>query len=766
MHRTQNELFSRASNSVSARNVGIHGAGAQVRGDVEFSIPLEGASPFLASRARNAPCFLRGVLAAAMSASIFAGGVEAAPASLAAKPAPATARPAPSGRSDAVPSAPAAQLTRSQVTPAARTIISPGPRTLSRQSTLLAQAETNQPAADPEEGTHRIEAPPTGEVGPAPAPRPPAGTGTPGVGTPATPPLETPAQPLPVEPPVGSTAWAEGRQIANVRVVGSRVVPEDSILLQVQGTRSGAAFSSRQIELDRMKIDTLGFFASVSYQVTPNLEDPAKVDVAFVVIENRVVTGFRFEGNITVSDEDLQKVLETRVGSVLNRNTVNTDVEKVQALYRERGFAALVSETRQLEDGALLFVVQEAHVSKIEIVGLKKTRESLVRKQVLTKSGDTFDQTRIRRDLNRIYDMGFFEDVTYKISDDPDVPGSVIVTISVKEKRTGQLSLGLGFDSRSKVSGFGSITESNLKGTGKSVTIGAELGSRRTFELGLRDPFVGPRNASYDISVFDRVLFREPRAVEAITGNTSTFDYEEQRRGVRANYTYPLDQEREKAFLTGFRLERARLFQTNDEGDQQPVDLPQDASGTVAALSVGFLRDQRDLRLDPSNGGREQLILEQGFSALGGTSNFTKLDLDFRRYRPLIGPPKVNELPRLVLAGRVVAGRSFGQLPAFEQYFVGGPDTVRGYDVDEQFGDNQIFGNLELRYRLQRRFQLVAFADAGKAFGGPFASSASTGALLSVGGGVRVQTPIGPIRLDIGFGRDGARTHFAIGPTF
>lgn len=653
---------------------------------------------------------------------------------------------------------------------------------------LIAQAQTNAPAAAPTEGkapkdqttkdpaltgngvdgTGKVNAPAaTGEG--AAAPVNPATPVTPV--TPATP--DAPV-PVPGEGGVASSslapAQAEGREIVNIRVVGNRVVPEQSILLQAT-TRRGAAFSSRQLDLDRANIARLGFFAGetgVQYQVTPNLEDPNKVDLTFIVIENRVVTGFRFEGNTTVKTEDLIKVLEIKPGTVLNNNTVNTDVTKIQTLYREKGYAALVTDVKMDADGTLIITVQEAKITKIVIAGLKKTKESLVRNQIRTKPGDPFDQFRVRRDLNRIYDLGFFEDVTYKVDDDAATPGSLIVTLQLKEKRTGQFTVGLGFDSRSKVTGFFTLAENNLRGNGQRAFVSVEAGGQRTFDVGFGDPFVGSKNSSYDISVFDRRIFREPRAVSRVIGtptnSTQTLFYEEQRTGGRLNYTIPLDEDRNSSVLFGYRNERARLFQTDNRGINIPVNLPVNSSGRVSAFSTGFLRDARDLRLDPSRGSREQVLLERSFSLLGGDVSFTKVDLDLRRYIPLVGPAKIGELPRAVFAARFVAGKSFGQLPAFEQYFIGGSDTVRGYDVDEQLGDNQFYTNLELRYRFQRKFQIVGFVDVGKATGGRFATADEM--LVGFGGGIRLQTPIGPIRLDIGRGNNGIRTHFAIGPTF
>lgn len=569
-----------------------------------------------------------------------------------------------------------------------------------------------------------------------------------------------------------SAADAEGREIVAVRIFGNRVVSEDTVLLQIAGIKPGAAFSARQAELDRRRVRDLGFFSTVDYQVVPNLQDPNKVDVVFVVIENRVVTGFKFEGLKELKAGDLQAVITSKTGAVLSSSNVDADVKAIQEYYRKQGFAALVTDVRQEENGNVVYAIQEGTISRIELTGLKKTKPSIVRSVIFSKSGDPFNEEKIQKDLNRIYDLGFFEDVNYKVADDPQTPGALIVTLTLKEKRTGSINFGVGFDSRSKISGFAGISENNFKGTGKTVSAQVELGSQRSFNLGFGDRFVGNKNDSYNISVFSQTFFREPRSVERLFGGGGTsnsdqkFSYREKRDGLRFNYQQALDQERTRSFLYGYRFEKAELTLEDSNNNGVPLNLPSNASGRTSAISIGYLSDHRDLKLDPSRGRRFLLTVEEGLTALGGSSTFTKLDLDVRRYIPLMGASKRGELPRLVLAGRIVVGQSVGQLPAFEQYFIGGSDTVRGHDADEQFGNNQAYGNLEFRFRLQKKIQLVAFADAGRASGGDFASAGTGSTLYGIGVGARLQTPIGPVRLDIANGGNGIKTHFGIGGTF
>ena len=649
----------------------------------------------------------------------------------------------------------------------------------------LTQGTSNAPAAAPDQDPPRLEIPVGPDQGqPDAAPAAPPADAT----APIAPDAMAPPQTTTDAPPlIGNLAESEGREITQVRVVGNRVIPAETVLAQVR-TQGGAAFSARQAELDRGRIDQLGFFATVQSQVLPDAAQANKVEVTFIVQENRVVSAFKFVNASSIKDADIIPVLTSKIGVVLNRNNVNLDIAAIQKLYSNRGFAVLVLNPQLEENGTLVFTLQEARISRIELSGLTKTRPSLIRRQIRVKAGDTFDASKIRRDLNRVYDLQFFEDATFKVDDDPSLTGSVIVTYLLKEKRTGQLSFGVGFDSRSRLSGFASVAENNLKGTGKRAALSLETGSRKNYEISLGNPFIGEKNASFDVSLYQRSIFREPRLVNLLTGGgggaeinpngtigfngktTNTFSYEEQRSGGRLNFTKPLDYNRNRTLLFGYRNEQAKLFQRDTNNAIIPATnngIPLDSSGRISAFSAGILRDVRDLRSDPSRGSRQQLILEQGTRLLGDTT-FTKLDVDFRFYTPLMPGETVNSQPKLVFAARGVAGRSLNQLPSFEQYFVGGTDTVRGYNSDQQFGDNQFYSNLELRYRFQSKIQLVGFVDAGTAFGGRFSTSKGADVLVGYGAGVRLQTPIGPVRLDLGkgSGNGGFVTHFGIGPSF
>jgi outer membrane protein insertion porin family len=203
--------------------------------------------------------------------------------------------------------------------------------------------------------------------------------------------------------------------------------------------------------------------------------------------------------------------------------------------------------------------------------------------------------------------------------------------------------------------------------------------------------------------------------------------------------------------------------------------------------------DTRDFATNPTGGSFHTAWIESGVSNLRsssitsdvlGTSPITKVAADLRRYIPLQKhkgkTPADRAKERIpVLAVRFMAGTSAGRLPFFEQFFIGGADSLRGYLDDRFWGRNQLLMSMEYRRPLAQALTGVLFVDAGDAWGSRSAFQFDDPTLrtryhqhenlsprLSAGLGLRVTTPIGPIRLDYGYGSEGGRLHFSIGHSF
>ena len=144
-----------------------------------------------------------------------------------------------------------------------------------------------------------------------------------------------------------------------------------------------------------------------------------------------------------------------------------------------------------------------------------------------------------------------------------------------------------------------------------------------------------------------------------------------------------------------------------------------------------------------------------------------------RHFYSLQGPRKKLTDEKSTIAVRFRVGAAAGTVPFFEQFFIGGAESLRGYREDRYWGKYMFLASAELRHPLARGLKGVVFLDIGDAWGGPYAGVNIQGFAqsgfrphASVGVGIRVRTPLGPIRLDYGVGSEGGRTHFSIGNVF
>lgn len=316
-------------------------------------------------------------------------------------------------------------------------------------------------------------------------------------------------------------------------------------------------------------------------------------------------------------------------------------------------------------------------------------------------------------------------------------------------------AVGIGFSSRSELVGFIDLSDTNFRGTGQLMAIRTEFGDRHTYEFDYGQPWLDKKHTSLNLAIYSRKIYREPRGYFLNQTSDTSVLYEETREGGSISLGRPL-KPNVRGYI-GLRYEDVTLAQL-DYYTGLRIPLGPDAQGTVSSVSFSVVKDTRDVIFDATRGSRQSISLELAGSYLGGDSTFQKLDLDLRKYIPLS--------KKYVLAGRLLVGVTSGTLPPFEQYFVGGSETVRGYDIDHEYGDNRIVANLELRYRFQKNLQFVVFADSGDAWGGKYANSQSFDPISSIGVGMRVNTPLGPIRLDFGIGEDGSKAHFSIGQQF
>lgn len=570
-------------------------------------------------------------------------------------------------------------------------------------------------------------------------------------------------------------SWAkaqefEGREVAEVRVEGNQNVPTESILL-VMDTKPGRPFSRERIRQDLQAIYDMGFFSKAPVAL-PLPTPEGRVIVVVRVFENPVVKDIVFEGNTAIPSEKLKAIMRTEVGKILNTRTFQRDLDRLEEFYQDSGFFAQIGVPDLRPDGTIVIPILEAKVVSVKLdLGKKpKTKEKTVWREINLRPGQLFTRRTIEEDRRRLFLLDIFEEVNVDIkpAEDPQTgnPG-VEVIYRLKEKRTGLANAGLGYSSRNEIVGFVAVQDTNFRGTAQQLRLMVEFFDRKGFDFYYYRPWVDNKRTGIAINLFDRSFFREPTTAVALTGG-GTLDenvlFSEERRGLR------LSARRPKGYYfwqeVKMRLERVRFAQ-HQLINGQIVQGPTSDQGWISGIAYSRLWDTRDFPFDPSSGTYFEGELELAPKLLGGSRTFAKLTLDWRRYVP--------KGKTTVLATRLLLGTTVGATPVFENFFVGGAETLRGYTIDRFVGRNMVVFNAELRRRFRKELQGVLFLDIGDAFGGPNSldlrapvpARRSTPRLkVGYGFGVRFITPFGPLRFDFGFGEEGSRTHFSVGAAF
>lgn len=612
----------------------------------------------------------------------------------------------------------------------------------------------------------------------------------------------------------------EGQTVAEVVVVGAVNTNRDTVLLTA-ATKTGQPFSSAAFEKDKTAIRDLGLYASVGGRVetTPD----AKLRVVFDVIENPLVTKVDITGSRAISKEKVRAQIRSVEGQVLNTQTVLADIQRIQRLYSLNNFLAYVDDSAGIDakTGVLTFPIVETTVESIQFTGNNKTKGFVFQREMKTRVGEPYNTQLLSRDLTRIFNLQFLDDIGPVRPEAGSDLGRVRLVIPVQERRTGTVGVSFGYSSRQRLVGALELSESNFRGRGQGVNFRWEVGgiaSRNSFELGFSDPYLLPQKTGLSVSLFDRVVYRFNRALTSnLTSGADDDPYYERRQGGAVTLSRPFS-ETTRGFLT------ARAEKINANGlsvDYNAVDaagnplFPNDAinrlrgslvqNGNVASITLRSSSNTRDNDLDPAKGFYASPSVEAGSSSFDyqkprvnpaytspeatpsvprilvdnrtESGGFTKFNLDLRRYISLSGPRRASLAePKRVLAGRLLLGKAAGTIGFSEQYFVGGAETLRGYSEDRFWGNNLFLASVELRVPLDPRGTVtgVLFSDVGDAWGSTesnrenikdFEQHGGFKPQASIGLGVRLKTPVGPVRLDYGFG-DKGRAHFSIGQVF
>lgn len=495
-------------------------------------------------------------------------------------------------------------------------------------------------------------------------------------------------------------------------------------------------------------------------------EDKKHLELTLFVSEGKQyqLSSLSIAGNTVFTEDELLSALNSKPGDPLGRSKLRADTETITQMYMEQGYALVNIHPEILPDTekaevALRLKITEGDVfkvGKVEVTGNIKTRDKVIRREMLLDEGDVFNSKLLKRSHQRVTNLNLFESVSF----DP-VPNrvrkSLDIGVDVQERSTGLLSIGGGYSSIDHFIGMVDFTQGNLWGKGHFLKLKGEFGGKSTtYEVSYRNPWFLDRPISSSVSIYDK--------------QRQYIDYDKESTG----FTMGLGRRFLDYWRVGFSYNYEKATITGISNTASAIIVDQAGTRTTSSITPSISRDSRDNFLNTHSGSRHSLYLT--YAGIGGDNKFIKGVLDTVWFFPVT--------TRTTFSLRTRFGQTTGldgeKLPLYERFYIGGIHTVRGLGFGEGGpkdlnnepigGENQIIMNAEYVFPLVSAAKLkgVFFVDAGAAYD----TSSDLKLRYSTGTGIRWLSPVGPLRFEWGYnldrqpGESSSRFEFTFGSFF
>ena len=545
----------------------------------------------------------------------------------------------------------------------------------------------------------------------------------------------------------------EGQTIVDIVFEGATPLTENTSKAAL-AMKTGDMFTVKGLNADREAVYNTGYF----YDLFPTFQKvPEGVVITYHVLENPVLKSINITGNEMIKTDVLMSALTVKPGEILNSRNLQQNVTAIKEMYRKDGYIlAKVTDMNIDKEGNLTLKINEGKLEGYKVKGNTKTKDKVILREMRQKVGEPFNSKLARRSMQRVYNLGFFEDVNIKMN--PGVePNAVIMEIDVKEKRTGSFGIGAGYSTADGILGMVSIGDSNIGGTGDAVTVTYEKsGDARDaqgYTFSWRHPYLDHKETASTIRLYNRTYEYDDYNTEG----TLIESYMRKYSGGELTLSRPMSEYSTNYITLKNRTDDYKRHSDDGTDRSTPAYAAwrKDNFGTTRSVTLQHVTDTRDNIYNPTEGGRVGMSLE--LAGLGGDFNFQKGSIEDQRFW------KVGHAQ--VIAARGELGAARGHLSEYNLFKVGGQGTLRGYREDQFRGTRMALASVEYRFPIVSKVQGAVFADGGSAW---YEDWAPKGGDIhgSVGVGLSFNTPLGPLRLDYGRGDKGGRVHFSVGGSF
>ena len=474
-------------------------------------------------------------------------------------------------------------------------------------------------------------------------------------------------------------------------------------------------------------------------------------------------------GDMLDGKEDLISKIKLKEGSVFSRSALSKGIEGISEAYGDKGYAyaEVRPQTKVNPDSRTIDITvdvkknEPVYIERIDLAGNLRTRDKVIRREVEVGEGDLYSASELKRSRDNLRRLGYFEDV--RISETRgSAPDKIKLNVSVKERPTGSISLGFGYSSVDKLIGTASVSQSNFMGTGLKLDLsGTVSASSSRYDLGVTEPwlFDKPISAGFD-------LYNTEKEYP---------DFDIRKKGFDIRLGFPITKRYTRGNIT-YKLED--VFISNVDPLASTFIKEQEGTNTESSIRVQIRRDTRNDAFFPSEGSVLSAFTEVAGGPLGGTSYFVKYEGEAVKFFQL---PWDTVLSLHGTAG-YVHGYEGREAPIYERYFLGGINSIRGFETravgpkdlatGDLIGGNTMFvANAEYLFPLfpEQNIRGLVFFDLGNAYKGRIDFS---DVRTSAGTGIRWFSPLGPLRLELGFnldpqtGESSSQWDFAIGTVF
>jgi len=540
------------------------------------------------------------------------------------------------------------------------------------------------------------------------------------------------------------------------------------------------------LKKDALKADVLrleSFYHDNGY-IKVKVKDPVveidkekrKIYISFSINENSQyhVGDIKIKGDEVYSEKELLENITLKKGDVFNRSVFRKNIFKITDLYSQKGYAFVNIKPRVIPNDSTRTVNvnvisrkgRKVYIGKIIITGNDKTRDRVIRRQFLLQEGELFDSDKLRISRQRINSLAFFEsvEIEQKSRQEEDL---IDIELKVIERQTGQFSFSVGYSSVETVVLQGQLRWTNLMGRGQNLALTVNTSSRRNdYSISFTEPALFDRRFSGGVDVFNREFqydaFKSRRGGGSLRVGRGLGKYTWGRLG----YKY------ENNEVIIFKKESAGFFLRRQEGKR-----------TSGSFFPSITYDDRDDPFNPSKG--KKIYGYAQLSGFGGNEKFYKLIAEYTQYKSLF-LDFVGMFHTKIARADGYDGR---ELPVFENFFMGGPRSVRGFtyrDIGPLDENGEAIGgeallqfNLELQYSFTKFFRGFLFYDRGNVYSKNDKGNNTTDKFYDLGEmrhswglGIHFFSPMGPISIAYGFKLDKRENetpsefHFTIGGAF